>query len=298
VKADGGEVTDTVTRLVWLFALLGAAFVVGCGGGPKAHPSAAVVTPNLPSTNEALPQGPGPLGDRLTEVSDALNGSIDSWRRSGDPSRSAPPAAVTLQALYVQRVIRLLARRPRLASLTVARVPARLRPSVRDSVTALRDLMRLTPPSRNRRFKTGPAVPAGRLLGFYRAAQRRFGVAWNVLASVNFVETNFNRIRSSSSAGALGPMQFLTETWRRYGLGGDVHDPHDAIFGAANYLHRSGAPAGYRRALFAYNPSPLYVDAVLRYARRMAVDPRAYYGFYAWQVFVRTPSGDRRITGP
>jgi hypothetical protein len=30
----------------------------------------------------------------------------------------------------------------------------------------------------------------------------------------------------------------------------------------------------------------------------MAVDPRAYYGFYAWQVFVRTPSGDRRITGP
>ena len=28
-------------------------------------------------------------------------------------------------------------------------------------------------------------------------------------------------------------MQFLAGTWRVYGMGGDVHDPHDAILGAA-----------------------------------------------------------------
>src|SRR5207247_1347274 len=30
--------------------------------------------------------------------------------------------------------------------------------------------------------------------------------------------------------------------------GGDVHKPRDAILGAANYLHASGAPPDYRRA--------------------------------------------------
>ncbi len=89
-------------------------------------------------------------------------------------------------------------------------------------------------------------------------------------------------------------MQFIPSTWKAYGMGGDVHDPHDAILGAANYLHASGAPGDIHRALFAYNPADLYVDAVLRFAREMARDPLAYYALYNWQVFV----GDRRLTGP
>jgi membrane-bound lytic murein transglycosylase B len=93
-------------------------------------------------------------------------------------------------------------------------------------------------------------------------------------------------------------MQFIPSTWDAYGMGGDIDDPHDAIMGAANYLHASGAPGNYRRALYAYNPSRSYVDAVLRYTRRMRHDRRAYYAFHSWQVFVRTPSGIRRITGP
>jgi len=67
---------------------------------------------------------------------------------------------------------------------------------------------------------------------------------------------------------------------------------------AANYLHHSGSPADDRRALFAYNHSREYVDAVLRYANQMKRDPRNYYVYYSWQVFVVTTSGDRRITGP
>ena len=93
-------------------------------------------------------------------------------------------------------------------------------------------------------------------------------------------------------------MQFLPATWRVYGMGGNIHDPRDAMLGAANYLRRSGAPRSYQRALFAYNRSRLYVDAVLRFARRMGRDRRAYLAYYSWQVFVRARSGDRRLTGP
>jgi membrane-bound lytic murein transglycosylase B len=119
-----------------------------------------------------------------------------------------------------------------------------------------------------------------------------------VLAAVNFVESKFGKLRSASAAGAQGPMQFMPATWRRYGLGGDVYDARDAILGAANYLHASGAPRNLRRALHAYNPSPSYVDAVLRYARSMRSDRVTFYALYNWQVFVKTPEGDRRVTGP
>jgi membrane-bound lytic murein transglycosylase B len=136
------------------------------------------------------------------------------------------------------------------------------------------------------------------LLGYYREAQRRFGVPWNVLASVNFVETKFGKLRSASAAGAQGPMQFMPAIWQRYGLGGDIDDAHDAILGAANYLHASGAPGNLRLALHHYNPSRAYVDAVVRYARGIASDRTTFFALYSWQVFVKTPGGDRRVTGP
>jgi membrane-bound lytic murein transglycosylase B len=79
-------------------------------------------------------------------------------------------------------------------------------------------------------------------------------------------------------------MQFLPSTWRAYGLGGDIHSPPDAILAAANYLHQSGAPADDRRALHAYNPSSLYVDAVLSYAQAMTRDPLAFLTYYTWEA--------------
>jgi membrane-bound lytic murein transglycosylase B len=206
---------------------------------------------------------------------------------------------VTLLALHQQRIYLLLTDRPRLGDRTLARLSGSVRAEARDTLGARRALKRLAgPPPRKRRFRTGPALPADVLLRLYRKARRRYDVSWQVLAAVNFVETGFNRLRSNSTAGAQGPMQFIPSTWRAYGRGGNVRDPHDAILGAANYLHASGAPRSYRRALFAYNPSSLYVDAVLRYARRIRRDARSYYAYYSWQVFVRTPSGIRRLTGP
>jgi membrane-bound lytic murein transglycosylase B len=141
-------------------------------------------------------------------------------------------------------------------------------------------------------------LPASILLAYYREAGRRFEVPWSVLAAVNFVETKFGKLRNASAAGAQGPMQFRPATWRRYGLGGNVHDAHDAILGAANYLRASGSPRDLRGALRHYNPSPSYVDAVLRYAHRIASDRTMFFALYNWQVFVKTTRGDRRVTGP
>jgi hypothetical protein len=226
--------------------------------------------------------------------------AIDLWRAQGNASTPRPPLAVELAALAQQRLVIRLTAEPRRAETVLARVRGSLRPHVVATVRARLALLRLGhgPPRPLRSFRTGRPLPPDVLLRYYREAQRRFQVGWHVLAAVNFVESAFGRLRSASWAGALGPMQFLPSTWRAYGLGGDVHDSRDAILGAANYLHASGAPRDYRRALYAYNPVGSYVEAVLRYAERMKRDRRAFYAYYSWQVFVRTTSGLRRLTGP
>jgi membrane-bound lytic murein transglycosylase B len=89
-------------------------------------------------------------------------------------------------------------------------------------------------------------------------------------------------------------MQFIPSTWATYGRG-DVHDPRQAILAAARFLRAAGWP-DRRRALYRYNPSWAYVDAVERYAGRIRRDPRMLRAYWARQVIVRTPSGDRRLT--
>ena len=143
------------------------------------------------------------------------------------------------------------------------------------------------------RIRVGRARPADVLRAHYRRAWRRFRVGWPLLAAVNMVESQFGRLRNESVSGARGPMQFMPATWAAYGLGGNVRDPRDAILGAANYLHASGAPGDEARALYHYNPSRLYVSAVRRYARQMRRDPQAFYEYYARGVFVR----GKRVVG-
>ena len=248
-----------------------------------------------PAPHALLPREPKALAQALERTRVAARADIRTWIRRRS---AAPPTRVVLEVLYEQRIERRLAARPRLARAVLARLPATIASQVRDELTAQRELQRLSRPIPRSAVRVGPALPARLLLRYYRKAQRRFHVRWQVLAAVNFVESAFNKLRSRSAAGAQGPMQFLPSTWRRYGLGGDVHDPHDAILGAANYLHAAGAPRNYRRALFAYNPSAGYVDAVLRYARQIERDRLAYFDYYSRQVFVRTPAGIRRVTGP
>jgi membrane-bound lytic murein transglycosylase B len=254
--------------------------------------SAAAAAP--PGVNAPIPTEPAPLARTLAQTTADLEQAIGDW----NPKSTAAPQPVVLHALYQQRIYRLLTRDSSLAARTLALAPRDLRTTSRDLLAAQRELYRLTPPIGVHTIKVARARPAPELLSYYREAQRRFKIPWNVLAAVNFVETKFGKLRSASAAGAQGPMQFIPATWRRYGLGGNVHDAHDAILGAANYLHASGAPQSLRNALHHYNPSSAYVDAVLRYARRISADRRMFYALYNWQVFVKTTRGDRRVTGP
>jgi membrane-bound lytic murein transglycosylase B len=121
------------------------------------------------------------------------------------------------------------------------------------------------------------------LLGYFREGQSRFGVPWQDLAAIELVETRFGRIRGVSLAGAQGPMQFLPATWARYGSG-DIRGQRDAILGAARYLAANGAPGDIASALYRYNNSENYVQAVQDYAGAMRIDMRSYYGYYYWQV--------------
>jgi hypothetical protein len=266
-------------------------------GAAQRPPQPAAPRPDAPRPDAAIPREPGALAERLAETHAALASAIDRWRTEGDLGAHPPPREVTLWALHQQRIHLLLTSRPALARDALPRLPGRPAAHARATIRARRGLGEITPPTPGR-YRTGPPEPPRELLAHYRKAQRRFGVQWPVLAAVNFVESAFGRMRNSSAAGAQGPMQFIPDTWRAYGMGGDVNDPHDAIMGAANYLRASGAPRDLTGALYAYNPSNLYVRAVLAYAGRIRRDRHAFLSYYSWQVFVRLPEGGtRRITG-
>ncbi|MFB9877764.1 transglycosylase SLT domain-containing protein [Planobispora siamensis] len=270
--------------------------------GPSATPTAdpaGRTTPAPPDPDVAIPRDPARLARALAGTTTRLRGAIDEWRRTGDPATGQAPEPVVLLALHQQRIYRFMARNREIASRTYAALPKALAGPAKENVTAIRELLSLAHPvSKPAKFRVTQPKPADVLIGHFRRAERRFGVDWEVLASVMFVETKFGRVRSPSHTGAKGPMQFMPGTWKAYGMGGDVHDTGDAILAAANYLHASGAPRNYRRALYAYNHSWAYVNAVQRHARQIKRDIRNYYAYYNWQVFVLTTRGERRLSGP
>jgi membrane-bound lytic murein transglycosylase B len=198
--------------------------------------------------------------------------------------RTATGAEFVAGARDRQVVIRTLARDAK-ASAAVAK----LAPDERDDIDVRHDLDALSAesPPQIGGVSVGPARPASKILSFYREAQRRFGIRWELLAAVNFVESDFGRARTTAKADAQGPMQFESATWRGYGMGGDVNDDHDAILAAANLLAANGGRTNERAALMHYNRSPLYWDAVLHLAHRMAIVPTAFREYYAWKLYRR-----------
>jgi murein DD-endopeptidase MepM/ murein hydrolase activator NlpD len=99
-----------------------------------------------------------------------------------------------------------------------------------------------------------------------------YGIPWQVLAAINKIESNFGRNMGPSSAGAVGWMQFIPDTWLRWGMDGngdgiaDPWSPEDAVYAAARYLAAAGGRADVPRAIFAYNHAQWYVDDVLALA--------------------------------
>jgi soluble lytic murein transglycosylase-like protein len=174
----------------------------------------------------------------------------------------------------------------------LAALPETTRAAVNGSLEAGKQLRQLSGPTPKNLpdWKIVAAAPIDELLGFYKEAEAEFGVPWYYLASIHLVETRMGRIRGLSSAGAQGPMQFMPATWASYGSG-DINNDHDSILAAARYLKAAGAPGNMQRALFAYNHSQAYVNALTLYAEAMKVDPAAYRGYHGWQVYYPTQDG-------
>jgi membrane-bound lytic murein transglycosylase B len=146
------------------------------------------------------------------------------------------------------------------------------------------------------------------------AEQPACGIGWNTLAGIGAIESNHGRhggavlgddgrstprilgpalngvgnaaIRDTDGGTwdgdtrwdrAVGPLQFIPDTWRRWGADGNgdgTADPNqidDAALAAARYLCASGpmtSTAGWRAAIFSYNHLDTYVDDVAAAANR------------------------------
>jgi len=230
-----------------------------------------------------------PVAAQLVRADAAFRAAVAHW----DDATALPQAAIAAVAREQQIELR-LAGDERLYRVTIAQLPARLRRDVVDDVQAHRELTGIAPKQAGPPIRLGPALPLARLRALYAEGRRRSGVAWQLLAAINYVETDFGRLREPSASGALGPMQFMPATWRAYGRG-NVRDPRDAILAAARYLRAAGAPADVPGALHHYNPSAAYVNAVLRFASRIRRDRFGLAALYARRLIVRTAHGYRRL---
>lgn len=124
-------------------------------------------------------------------------------------------------------------------------------------------------------------APPAEYFRLYRAAAATCtGMDWTLLAAVGQVESGHGRNAGVSSAGAVGPMQFMPATFDAYSVDGD-HDgrldpysPADAVFTAAHYLCSGGAgsPSGVRAALYRYNHADWYVELVLSVQQQIRLD--------------------------
>jgi Transglycosylase SLT domain len=108
-------------------------------------------------------------------------------------------------------------------------------------------------------------------------------MSWTVLAAIGQIESADGQNVGPSSAGALGPMQFMPATWAAWGIRGfgrtgrpDIMNPFDAVPSAARMLcadgASSGTQSGLRQAIFAYNHATWYVNEVLALAGRYAAE--------------------------
>jgi hypothetical protein len=121
----------------------------------------------------------------------------------------------------------------------------------------------------------------GNYLMLYQESAKQYcpGMSWTVLAAIGEIESGNGTNVGPSSAGALGPMQFLPSTWAAWGIAAfgqtgapNIMNPLDAVPSAARMLCADGAgyAATLRAAIFDYNHATWYVNEVLTLASEYA----------------------------
>jgi Transglycosylase SLT domain len=131
-----------------------------------------------------------------------------------------------------------------------------------------------------------PGTRPASYLALFKASAARYcpGLSWTVLAAIGQIESADGTNVGPSTAGAMGPMQFLPSTWAIWGIDGfgetgppNILDPYDAVPAAARLLCADGAAAGSSslyHAIFDYNHADWYVNEVLGLAGKYAADYR------------------------
>jgi len=290
------------------FVALAATFTFACGAVPASvqatvEPTATIhYTPAPTATPRPVVITPAPTatpvpGPNFDELPAAANNPGDLAKQIiATEWALRDPAATNKQLAWYGHLEQLtlgrLADFPEWRDAVLGELPESLRIAYAGTMDAGKQLRLLAGPIPTRLPDWKIVEPASidELMGFYKEAEATFGVPWYYLASIHLVETRMGRIRGLSSAGAQGPMQFMPATWAAYGKG-DINDNHDSILGAARYLKANGAPDNMQKALFAYNHSQFYVNALIGYAEVMKNDPLAYRGYHGWQVYYPTKDG-------
>jgi len=126
-----------------------------------------------------------------------------------------------------------------------------------------------------------PARPRN-YLQLYRDSAALYcpGLSWTVLAAIGEIESGDGQNDGPSTAGALGPMQFMPGTWAEWATDGfgqsgspDIMNPFDAVPSATRMLCADGArdgQAGLSAAIYDYNHATWYVREVLDLAAEYA----------------------------
>ncbi len=110
-------------------------------------------------------------------------------------------------------------------------------------------------------------------------ASHRFGLPEHWISAVLAAESDGIE-RAVSSAGAMGLMQIMPDTWVelsvRHGLGGDPYDPRDNILAGTAYLRELHDKYGSPGFLAAYNAGPGHYDEFLAGDRPLPAETRNY----------------------
>lgn len=125
----------------------------------------------------------------------------------------------------------------------------------------------------------GRPASADRYAAHVAEASQRFGVPAAWIWAVMRAESAGD-VRAISSAGAMGLMQIMPDTWAdlrvRHRLGSDPYDPRDNILAGAAYLREMHDRYGSPGFLAAYNAGPGRYEEYLAGARSLPAGTRAY----------------------
>ena len=263
----------TIRRATPLLVVTIMLALVGCSESnrPSTTTTATATVTTLPPAQPRLASDPRKwrLASDPAHLADDLVADEHALR---DPSSSE--AVLMAAARRQQAAYRALGQHPEWDPIAGPRIAPSLLEIYDRNVDARRQLTAMskgkdTLPA----WRIDPPTPADELLGYYREAESASGVGWTYLAAINLIETGFGRIAGVSTAGAQGPMQFLPSTFAAYGKGGDILSPHESIMAAGRYLAANGFADDRDYALYRYNNSNQYVQAVNDYAAVLAAIP-------------------------